>query len=53
MSADFVTRGFHGTFSEALDSIINDGFQIVYRDNHWLGQGVYFYDNSSLAHWWI
>jgi len=50
MSDEF---GYHGTFVEAIDSITKEGFQNVKRDNHWLGQGVYFYDNSPLAHWWI
>ena len=53
MSDEFKIIGFHGTFVEAIDSIVKEGFHIVRRDNHWLGQGVYFYDNSPLARWWI
>ena len=22
------------------------------KDNHWLGHGVYFFDEYELAHWW-
>lgn len=45
--------GYHGTFSENVCTIIEEGYETEYRDNHWLGQGIYFYDNYDLALWFI
>ncbi|MCT6514741.1 hypothetical protein OQZ55_03960 [Bacillus subtilis] len=45
--------GYHGTFEEHSESILSDGFKPQVRNNHWLGQGTYFYTNKKLAHWWI
>lgn len=38
--------GFHGTFSDCVDEIINRGFKYTPRKDHWLGQGVYFYEKD-------
>lgn len=47
--------GYHGTCSKYQASIENDGFdpdKCKYRDDHWLGQGVYFFDDLDKAIWW-
>lgn len=47
--------GFHGTKLRFADSIISDNFKIAEiksTDNHWLGHGVYFYEDYELAEWW-
>lgn len=47
--------GYHGTTSSAQESIENHGLDpnlVEKRDDHWLGQGVYFYDDFDLAKWW-
>lgn len=46
-------EGFHGTSFENVAAIMQDGFQYTRRDDHWLGQGFYFYSEYDLAHWWI
>ncbi|WP_339182601.1 hypothetical protein MHB43_06490 [Paenibacillus sp. FSL H8-0317] len=51
--SDFRILGYHGTFSEVIEYISEEGFSTVNRNNHWLGQGVYFYDDPKLAHWFI
>lgn len=48
-------KGYHGTCSKYRDSIERFGLdpsRCKYRDDHWLGQGVYFYDDFDLARWW-
>lgn len=43
---------YHGTdYSHAL-SVQKDGFVIRPSIEHWLGNGVYFYMDESLAKWW-
>ncbi|HVI39484.1 MAG TPA: hypothetical protein VM577_02395 [Anaerovoracaceae bacterium] len=47
--------GYHGTFFDNCDSIMNEGFIIPKPkelDDHWLGHGIYFYDSYDLAYWW-
>lgn len=47
--------GYHGTTSSAQESIENYGLdprRVKIRDDHWLGQGVYFYEDFDLAKWW-
>jgi hypothetical protein len=46
-------EGFHGTNIKNVEAIIKDGFISSHRKDHWLGQGIYFYDNFGLALWWI
>jgi len=47
--------GFHGTKLENVNSIILDNFKIAEikkTDNHWLGHGIYFFNDYELAKWW-
>lgn len=53
MEEKFQQIGYHGTLVENLPSIRKGGFTYQYRDNHWLGQGIYFYENHKLANWFI
>lgn len=45
--------GYHGTYLESLNNILNNGFTYKQNDEHWLGQGFYFYAEKDLAQWWI
>lgn len=48
-------RGYHGTCSKYRYNIEMNGLdpaRCKYRDNHWLGQGVYFFDDYEKALWW-
>ncbi|BCC10309.1 TPA: hypothetical protein ACGXQL_004205 [Bacillus cereus] len=40
--------GYHGTTLENAEKIRREGF-VPSKKDHWLGQGVYFYDNFSSA----
>ncbi|NLJ18363.1 hypothetical protein [Globicatella sulfidifaciens] len=52
--------GYHGTLSNSAEKIIKDGFKIKeytpndgkYCHNHWLGHGIYFYEDYDLAKQW-
>lgn len=47
--------GYHGTCSEYRYNIEKDGLdpaKCKHRDDHWLGQGVYFFDDYEKALWW-
>lgn len=47
--------GYHGTCSKYRDSIEKEGFdprKCKHRSDHWLGQGVYFFDDYEKALWW-
>lgn len=47
--------GFHGTCSKWRRSIDVDGLdpsKTNHRSDHWLGQGVYFFDDDEKAMWW-
>lgn len=47
--------GYHGTCSKYRYNIERKGLdpaESKYRDNHWLGQGVYFFDDYDKALWW-
>lgn len=45
---------FHGTTNIFADKIISEKkFTFLERDDHWLGNGVYFFvDDYSKARWW-
>ena len=43
---------YHGTDLEKAISIMNTGFVFNANPRHWLGNGVYFYLEESLAKWW-
>lgn len=47
--------GYHGTSSDNKQSIISLGLdpdKVKVRFDHWLGQGVYFFDDIDKAKWW-
>lgn len=47
--------GYHGTCSKYRCNIEKDGLdpqKCKYRKDHWLGQGVYFFDDYEKAMWW-
>lgn len=47
--------GYHGTCSKYRNSIDTYGLdpdKVKYRSDHWLGQGVYFFDDYTKALWW-
>ena len=46
------TTAYHGTDKKYLNNIISKGFEIKNNDKHWLGNGVYFFIDYSLAEWW-
>ena len=41
---------YHGTPQCYVDNIINDGFAISTSETHWMGKGVYFYDDAHRAY---
>jgi len=45
--------GYHGTDGKFVSDIRSNGFRSNQRDDHWLGQGIYFYSTFELANWWI
>lgn len=45
--------GYHATSSEFVNSIKKYGFKFKYNENHWLGNGVYFFLDPYLAEWWV
>lgn len=47
--------GYYGTCSNSIESIERYGMdpdRVKYREDHWLGQGVYFFENWDKAMWW-
>lgn len=47
--------GYYGTCSKYQYSIETEGFdpdKSKYRDDHWLGQGIYFFDDYEKSLWW-
>lgn len=47
--------GYHGTCSKYRYNIESNGLdpkECRHRDDHWLGQGVYFFDDYEKALWW-
>lgn len=47
--------GYHGTCLKYRNNIEEKGLdpaECMYRDDHWLGQGVYFFDDLDKAMWW-
>lgn len=51
--ATFDITAFHATDLEAARNIKKNGFIIKHNPKHWLGNGVYFYLDESLAKWWL
>jgi len=52
MDTYIILEAFHGTDIRNVDSIIKSGFICKPNKQHWLGNGVYFYMDYSLAKWW-
>lgn len=52
MSTYIFLEAYHGTDISNVDSIIKSGFICKPNKQHWLGNGVYFYMDYSLAKWW-
>ena len=47
--------GYHGTCLKYRYDIETNGLDPIkskYRADHWLGQGVYFFDDYDKALWW-
>jgi hypothetical protein len=44
--------GYHGTDKSCADDIIKNGYIPKPNNEHWLGEGVYFYIDKQLADWW-
>lgn len=47
-----IMKLYHGTDEKAAKRIIKDGFICKENSEHWLGNGIYFYNDKSLARWW-
>lgn len=43
---------YHGTDQSVVDDIMRKGFRCKPNKEHWLGEGIYFYVDKSLAEWW-
>lgn len=43
---------FHGTIKERSQQILKDGYNLSRGDQHWLGNGIYFYEQFGLANIW-
>ncbi|MCM1267553.1 MAG: hypothetical protein NC302_06580 [Bacteroidales bacterium] len=43
---------YHGTDLKNAKKILNGNFKIKKNEEHWLGNGVYFFEDDSLAKWW-
>ena len=43
---------FHGTDKKVVKAIQKEGFRLKASHEHWLGNGIYFYMDKSLAQWW-
>lgn len=56
MSADYYSTYnlFHGTTMSSLEKILSErNFTFENRNDHWIGNGVYFFvDDPSKAKWW-
>lgn len=44
--------GYHGTCKSSVKSIMENGFTYHKREDHWLGQGIYFFKYETPARWW-
>lgn len=43
---------YHGTDMKCAKNIEKNGFIFKKNEKHWLGNGVYFYQDYHLAKWW-
>lgn len=52
MDSYVTLEAYHGTDLSNAESILKSGFKCLPSKHHWLGNGVYFYMDYSLARWW-
>lgn len=55
MDSKIKIEGYHGTTSSYKESITKEGLdpeKTNERENHWLGDGVYFFEKYKMAKWW-
>lgn len=52
MNTYIILDAYHGTDLSNVDSIMKSGFKCKPNKHHWLGNGIYFYMDYSLARWW-
>ncbi len=43
---------YHGTDQNCAEQILKEGFSFHKNPEHWLGNGIYFFEDKSLASWW-
>ena len=43
---------YHGTDLSVAEEIVNNGFSCKTNKEHWLGDGIYLYQDKMLAEWW-
>lgn len=44
--------GYHTTLAIKKNEILENGFIKSTKNNEWLGEGAYFWDNEKNAQWW-
>lgn len=42
-------EGYHNTGASNVEDILQHGFKYKYSDEHWLGQGIYFFSDIDTA----
>lgn len=42
-------KGYHNTDASNVESILKNGFLFKFNDEHWLGQGIYFFTDDKTA----
>ncbi|CRZ34433.1 poly(ADP-ribose) polymerase-like protein [Herbinix hemicellulosilytica] len=52
MDSNVIIEAYHGTDLSNAESILKSGFKCRPNKHHWLGNGIYFYMDFSLARWW-
>ncbi len=45
-------KAYHGTDASVVNDILKNGFIYKPNDEHWLGDGIYFFLDENLAEWW-
>ncbi len=46
--------GYHANYNgECKEFVENDSYLIISKDTHYLGTGMYFWDNLDRAEWWL
>lgn len=48
----YAETGYHTTLTIYKESILKEGFRPSNKEDDWLGEGVYFWDNIENAKWW-